>query len=413
MESRPRARARRPAPISALLLAWLCSCGSVMAQDSDVPTPAPPPAEVPAATPAPAQQVDGPAPTPTVDSSAPTPKGAAGAPAGAAAAADERFVGPFAPADAARSATGEGPTDHKVVANLNGQAITSGDIAFYARELTGQPGPYDAALERHIRRTLAEHLLLAGEAERLGLKLTEYQINEFYGDLFGHEATFDEHADITVKRQKDLVKKLIEQKIYEYHRVGAWDVFGHIIPPDPILQRQTSVTPEMMRKYFSDHRQEYDRPATVVYTVWPCRPEDAEAVRATLLDGGTPEQTRPVREEVAEANLAKVFVDAQPLLEFLRAANSGDVSETWVSDTPRGPLPLCVRLDERRPATSGDFAKEQAGLKAEIERNLREDARRQMVESLLRDSRSVWWPGDLFDDEPEDSKAASPVPSRP
>ncbi|MCB9898699.1 MAG: peptidyl-prolyl cis-trans isomerase [Planctomycetes bacterium] len=372
------------------LLALLAVCATCRAQDVVDPA-LPPDAPQSAAAPQPAQD----AAPPPHDSD---PAAAQHAPP---------FVGPPLAPDAEASAKAE--PQHSVAAMLNGQAITSGDIAFYAREITGQPGPYDDALVKRIRRTLAEHLLLAGEAERLGLKLTEYQVQQFYKDLFGSEPTYDDHADIAVDRQKTLVKKLIEQKIYEFHRLGDWDVFRHIIPPDPILKRQVAVTPVMVKSFFEDHRDEYDRPETVVYTVWPSAPENAASVRNALLAGQTPPQVRPIREEVADANLERVYSEALPALEFLQAAQPGDVSESWTSQTQRGPLAVCFRFEERRKPSQGDFSAEQEGIKQLLESRLREDAHRRMVDELLRDSRAVWLPKDLFDDD----EATPAEPGRP
>lgn len=351
------ARMARMARAGALLLAWAWSARAVPAQDADA-APGPP---------RPAQD--------------------AGASMGP----------PLAPgaADAA--------PEHRVVASLNGQAITSGDVAFYAQELTGQIGPHDQGLLDHVRRLLAEHLLLAGEAQRLGLKLTDHQVETFYKDLFGRPPVYDETAEIGVERQKELVRKTIEQQIYEMHRVGMWNIYAHLIPPDPVLVRLTTVTPGMIRTYFHDNQERYDRPPILAYTLWISAPENAESVRAALLAGETPEGPRPIREEIAEVNLDVAFADDEPMRDFLRHAAPGDVSETWIRQTRGGPVPVCIRFDERRPAAVAEFTPEiQAHLRGEIERNLRDAARIEMVQALLRDSRSVWLPEDLFGtgDEP-------------
>lgn len=290
----------------------------------------------------------------------------------------------------------------KVVATVNGESITDAEVgqrvSLTGRELTEET--WAAA-----RRELAEDILLANEARRLGILLNDVQVRAYWEGLLGVDPDFAASARVagtTEMRQIDLARRGALAGIYMLHRVGMRGEFGDRIGPDPFLARMVVVTPRDLRDLYRAQGDELGRPAAVAFELYTCASEAvADAVRRGLESGLAPTTLEPRR---AIARLSDLALRAPAVaLDFLRTAPPGAVSPAW----PEGEGFLVAHVVDR---DRGQDAPAFQDVQEELERRLRQQrlaaARDVLVRRLLLEA--AWWPSELFDEPAADRVAGPP-----
>lgn len=295
-------------------------------------------------------------------------------------------------------------TGQSTVANVNGEPITSTDVMHQARMLSGQDvTSLDAASAQEIRRQLAEQMLMAGEATRLGVTVNEAYVDDFWKSYRGGKPDYEAMAaasGTTVERQKELAKRSVLADLYVYHRVGIWAEFGHLIKPDAFMAHLVEVSPKELRDLFRAERAKFDLPATVSYDFYPCSDEAqalgvAQALGAQLVPTGV----RPGRETAPMPLVPEVFAFSSELVEFLLNADVGSVSPPF--DAEMGWI--VFEIAERTDARPAQFAEVQEELRRRMRISRLEGARRQLVAELMRNA--VFWPRELFTPSPQSLSA--------
>jgi len=290
----------------------------------------------------------------------------------------------------------------KVVATVNGESITDTEtiqrVRMTGRELTEET--WAAA-----RRELAEDILLAGEAERLGIRLDDAQVHAYWEGLLGVEPDFAASAEATgttESRQIELARRGALAGIYMLHRVGLRGEYGDRIGPDPFLARMVVVTPRELRDLYRTQRDRFGRPAAIAFEVYRCGTRAvADAVRAGLAAGRAPTSLEPERVVCRTSELGPRA--PAPALAFLRDARPGDVSPVFDAE---GEGLLVATVVDRDPGRRPPPMRE---IQEELERMLRQQrltaARDVLVRRLLLEA--AWWPSELFD-EPQTDRVAGP-----
>ncbi|RKY21251.1 MAG: hypothetical protein DRQ55_04920 [Planctomycetota bacterium] len=352
---------------------------NVAAQDAPEPTPEPDPAPVPTPmpTPMPSAPATGPATGPaTVPNPSPMP----------AAPPTSRHDTPI-------------DTGQRVVASVNGEPITGADISFQSWLRAGVPSYRldDASLDI-LRRQLAEQVLMATEADLLGVTITESYIANFWGNYQGGPPDYEQlaaQAGVTDARARALVKRSVMADLYLYHRVGIWSEFGHLIKPEPMFSHLVEVTPKELRDLFKNEREVFDLPDTVTYEFYPCPDEPtARGVIEALSVGLTPGAVQPGHETAPMDMVPEVFAFSAELVTFLQEAEVGAISPAYEAEAGWVVFELMERT-EGRPA---EFSEVQEELRRRMRMSRLDVARTQLLRQLTR--QAVFWPKDLFDDDP-------------
>ncbi len=313
----------------------------------------------------------------------------------------QQDAGPPAPADFGD--TDPAHPSQRVVASVAGEPITSSDVAYSMLVLTrGQAA--DPSLEASIVRRMAQEILLATEADRLGLKLSPSQVDEFWLSWFGFTPDYEESAataGTTVSRQRALAKRTVISELYVYNRVGLMNSPGARIDPDLALKHLVDVTPQQLREYFRSFRKELDRPATVSFAAYPApNAEAAEQIQDALRNQRTPVGPAPIRQEVPLEALDEVFVYVPQLAEFVRNSEAGAVSEPVPTEGEDGPIVVVVNVTGRKAAQPAVFGEIQDELRNRLQSNLLVQAKEEIVRGLARES--VYYPPNLFDEPARD-----------
>lgn len=311
-----------------------------------------------------------------------------------------------APGSASTSASSPPSARWERPATVNGEAITPEDIAVHVRLLAEDyPDVPLASLSHAARRSIGEEILLAGEASRLGVHLTERDVSEYWERRRGSAPDYQAIAALTgtsVARQKDLAHRAALAELYLLHRVGLRNEHGNLLTPDPLLVRLVSVTPSQLRAAFEANRDSLGTPERVVCDL--LRFDDPAAAlghEQALARGERPPGPPPVRRTLALVDLPRVFPAA--LAEFAREAAPG---AGQAFSTGEGPFVLVVA--ERLPAREADYASSQQRLRTLLLDDLLAEARRHLVVTLSQ--KALVWPRELFHDAP--AAVANP-PSRP
>lgn len=290
-----------------------------------------------------------------------------------------------------------------MVAKVNGKAITGADLNYFALGMAETGGSITKEFYDSMRRMLAERLLLADEAERLGLKLNEYEIGSTYESIYGSPPPYAdiEKVGLPLERQKQLVRSLIYAELYVLHRVGIAFTHAGTIPADPLLTRMMDVTPKQLKDYYRDNPELFTQPPSVSFTVWPCdEMSDALAILEQLKAGEEPDgEVVPSRSRMSADDVARQLSFMPGAVELLLDEEPGSVGGPFSAGTEGRRQALIMRVDERHP-------EELVGFTGEVQRNLErriqsaqlELARREALEQLRSDARSVFWPADLFED---------------
>lgn len=301
-------------------------------------------------------------------------------------------------------------TGHGILASVNGEPITTSDVAFHAWMRAGAAlKDLDPTTFIELRNQLAEQVLMATEAQRLGVTISEAYIAEFWETY--HEAEPDyaalaQAAGTTEDRARELVRRSVLADLYLYHVVGIWAEFGHQIRPDPLLAHAVEVIPRELRDLFQRERQFFDRPATVTYDYYACPDEATAAGVAEALGAGlVPTQVRPAQETAPLDVVPQVFSFSPALVTYLQSAAPGTVSQVFDADV--GWVVFVVQ--SRAEARPAEFAEVQEELRRRMRLARLEQARQQLVADLERVA--VYLPQDLFGPPPGGGTGSDEAPS--
>lgn len=291
------------------------------------------------------------------------------------------------------------PATNRIVATVSGEPITSSDVAYSLRVLT-RGGPVDPELEATIIRRMAEEILLAQEATRLGLDLTASQVDDRWKTWFGFKPDYEESAltaGTTVARQRALAKRTVQAELYVYNRVGLMSAPGARIEIDLALKHMVDVTPQQLREAFLEIRDQMGQPPKVAFSVYPSADlETAEEIHRALLRHEEPEGVSPIRQEVPTEAVEEVFIYEPELATFVANSLDGSVSAPTLVQGQQGPIFLVVQVTGHSEAMPAVFAEAQDELRNRIQSNLLVQAKRSIVQKLSR--QAVYYPADLFDE---------------
>jgi hypothetical protein len=298
-----------------------------------------------------------------------------------------------------------------VLGSVNGKAITLVDLAHFVSLRSGGGGAIDPAMILPIRRQIAEQILQASEAERLGIELSDVDVENFWEEYLGTLPDFEllaQEAGSTTDRQRALARRTVLAEIFLYHKVGIWAEFGAYIKPDPVLKQLVDVTPGELRQLFKDEREQFEQPASVAYTFYPCEnAAQADTVRQTLVMGQPIEEITPGQERVQVPEIPRVFAFSSELVSFLQTGVKGEISKVFEIglEQDEQQRALIFTIDDRRPASSPDFREVQEDIRRYLQLSRLDLARRQLVNDLQ--ARAVFWPQDLFQETLTDAAQSS------
>jgi len=277
-------------------------------------------------------------------------------------------------------------------ATVNGESITAEDIANHMR-LMGEDRTGGSPEERWhtAQRLIAQEILMASEATRLGVELTDREVDEYWtrrrGSVPDYEAMAQE-LGTTVERQRELGRRAALSELYLTHRVGLRSDLGQKLPPDPLLVRLVNVTPQQLRDAFAANKQHLGKPEVLVCDVWACPlATDVAGLEEALGQGREPDGVAAVRRSFPVPALAQVF--PPPLAEFLGGAQPGSLRGAQASDGV-----LLLKVIERQPGEEAEFATSQESLRRMLQTELLSEARTQIVATLA--GQATYWPPYLF-----------------
>jgi hypothetical protein len=277
-------------------------------------------------------------------------------------------------------------------ATVNGESITAEDIANHMR-LMGEDRTGGSPEERWhtAQRLIAQEILMASEATRMGVELTDREVDDYWqrrrGSVPDYEAMARE-LGTTVDRQRELGRRAALSELYLTHRVGLRSDLGQKLPPDPLLVRLVNVTPQQLRDAFAANKEHLGKPVVLVCDVWACaKATDVAGLEEALGQGHEPDGVTAVRRAFPVPALKQVF--PPDLASFLADAEPGSLRGAQASDGV-----LLLKVIERQPGTEADFATSQESLKRMLQTELLGEARTQIVATLA--SQATYWPPYLF-----------------
>ncbi|HEX5010160.1 MAG TPA: hypothetical protein VFY71_07150 [Planctomycetota bacterium] len=285
-------------------------------------------------------------------------------------------------------------------AMVNSSAITAADVALQKKLLGRDLQQLEpAAREQVARRNVAEEILLAQEATRLGVTLTDREVDSWWKDRIGEVPDYASLAASTgtsEERQRDLARRAALADIYLLHRCGLRGEQAGRVPPDPLLVRVVTITPSQLREAFAQNHELFDRPEIVDCDVWTLPDEPAlQAAQAALEAGGRPD--------------AEVLQRALPLPD-VRRVFPPDVAD-WLGSSPAGEhraldTHTLVLITGREESVPARFTDVQQRLRNMLMGELLHEARQHLVDGLRE--HATYWPPDLFNPpaKPEDKKDA-------
>jgi len=287
-----------------------------------------------------------------------------------------------------------------VLGSVNGQAITSADLTHYLTLRTGIGAELDPEMIQPMRRQIAEQILQASEAERLGIDLSDVDVENYWEQYLGAAPDFESlalEAGSTADRQRALARRSVLAEIFLYHKVGIWAEYGALIKPDPVLEKLVDVTPGELRDLFREQREQFEQPASVSYTFYPCESAtQAETIRQGLLTGQPTEGLAYGTAESPLPEVPQVFAFSDELVSFLQTGVPGQVSKVFETGLDNQDRAIIFTIESRQPARSADFREVQEDLRRYLQVNRLDQARRQLVSDLQ--ARAVFWPRDLFEE---------------
>ncbi len=294
-------------------------------------------------------------------------------------------------------------------ATINGQSITAEDIANHLRLMGEQRDAGGPEERRHLaQRLIAEEILLSSEAARLGVELTDRDVDEYWRRRRGSVpdyALMAEELHTGIERQRELARRSALAEIYLLHKVGLRADLGPRVAPDPLLVRLVTVTPSQLRAAFETNRPFLGTPPALVCDVWACAgATDGAALEQALGEGHPPEGVTPVRRTFPVPALPQVL--PQELADELTAAGPGAIRAARATDGV-----LLITVVERLPATEAEFGTSQEPLRRMLQSELLSEARAQLVATLA--SQATFYPRDLFATAPPPPAASVANPGTP
>jgi hypothetical protein len=175
---------------------------------------------------------------------------------------------------------------------------------------------------------------------------------------------------------------------------------GVRIEVDLALKHMVDVTPQQLREYFLEFREQMDQPPTVSFSVYPS-PDlvAAEEVAIALREHRTPTGVSPIRQQVPVDAVREVFIYEPELADFVSDSLDGSISAPTLVQGQAGPLFLVVQVTGHTEALPAVFSEVQDELRNRIQSNLLVQAKREIVKKLAR--QAVYYPADLFAEPPE------------
>jgi hypothetical protein len=298
-----------------------------------------------------------------------------------------------------------GAPANRIMATVSGEPITSSDVN-YSLWVLAQGGAADPELEATILRRMAEEILLAQEATRLGLDLSPSQVDDRWQSWFGFKPNYEESAltsGTTVARQRALAKRTVLAELYVYNRVGLMNMPGARIEVDLALKHMVDVTPQQLREYFLEFEDQLGQPASVSFSAYPTADlETAESVGAALRRNLAPAGIQPIRQQIPIDAVSDVFAYEPELASFVREGLDGSISAPTLVQSEGGPAFLVVQITGHTEALPAVFGDVQDVLRNRIQSNLLVQAKREILLKLSR--QAVYYPANLF---------SEPIPALP
>ena len=130
------------------------------------------------------------------------------------------------------------------------------------------------------RRAIAEEILLAGEAARLGIELAQRHVDDYWERRLGTVPDYAALAAATgssVERQRELARRAALAETYLLHKAGLRTEQARRVPPDPQLTRHVALTPLQLREAFAQNRDLLATPERIVLDLFAC--SDPSAAR--------------------------------------------------------------------------------------------------------------------------------------
>lgn len=302
---------------------------------------------------------------------------------------------PLAPADAPAA----------MLASVNGQGITSQDVLVEARGLYFRRDP-DPAQKQAALVNLAQEILLSEEARRLGLELTDLEVDEWLRLIFGELPDLSALAEITgttVETQRARFRRSVLSRLYVEHRIGRGGRYVRLIPADPSLSRLVEVTPRELKRAFQERKAALAVPPELSWRVlaFETLAQANEAVLALSLGRDELPPTLTDRVDVVpEPEVTRIFASIAPEIgTWLLGAEVGEVSSPFVLESAA----VIFHIQERSEGREADFAEDQNLLRQQMVKERMQDARQMLILDEAR--KAVVWPADLL--------SAPPPPPKP
>lgn len=293
---------------------------------------------------------------------------------------------PLAPVDAPAA----------MLASVNGQGITSQDVLVEARGLYFTRDP-DPAQKQAALVNLAQEILLSEEARRLGLDLSDLEVDEWLRLIFGELPDLKALAEITgttVKTQRARFRRSVLSRLYVEHRIGRGGRYVRQIPADPRLSRLVEITPRELKEAFQKRKAALAVPPELHWRVlaFDTIEQANEAVLALGLGRDELPPTLTDRVDVVpEPEVTRIFASIAPEIgAWLLDADVGEVSSPFVLESAA----VIFHLQEHTEGREADFVADQNLLRQQMVKERMQDARQMLILDEAR--KAVVWPAELL-----------------
>ncbi len=288
---------------------------------------------------------------------------------------------------------------NRPLAMVNGVPITLAEVNSHARMLRGaMPDATAEQRSSRSRRILAEEIVMAAEAERLGVFLDDQAMETYLTNTHGAVPDFDAlsaELGTSPAHLEQLALRSAMADLYLLHKVGYRHEMSNLVPVDPVMARALNITPRQLRHVYQRDKQIMARPESVRFAAW-LGADRAHAQRiADALRAGRapPEGGEYALHQVPVVSLDETLPPA--ISRWVSTAVPGAVSPIEpLAGGDHGPCML-VHIMDRLPSHEPTFAEVQTELRRRIQMDFLERAQRQLVAQLVGDA--VYWPRDLFD----------------
>src|SRR5262249_48620564 len=157
---------------------------------------------------------------------------------------------------------------------------------------------------------VAEEMLLAGEATRLQVELSDRDVDDWWERRAGEPPDWDKIAaatGMTVPRQRELARRPALADLYVLHQCGPRGAQVRKVPPDPILERVVTVTPSQLREAFAQNHTLFDQPESVTCDLYIAPDGAARDAAATALDAGQAPELVPMTRTIGLPDTTRIF----------------------------------------------------------------------------------------------------------